>query len=131
MGNNYVFSLQPTFTQGLILGQMSILVLLALILKYLFILPSDAPIETSSYHPRLDSDSSLHSHHRLPSHDDGEKKDAESAQWFNMLLHQVRFIIYLELRTNTTRLNRLLRCTDPNYGMICLDLKETRLLGEE
>lgn len=36
-GGNYLFSLQPTFTQGLVLGQLSILFLLSLILKYLFL----------------------------------------------------------------------------------------------
>src|ERR1700679_2009197 len=93
MGNNYVFSLQPTFTQGLILGQVSILFLLALILKYLFIDSSESPVETSSYHPRLDSDSSRRSHHGLLSRDADWEKDAESAEWFNMLLQQVRFIL--------------------------------------
>lgn len=89
MGSNYIFSLQPTFTQGLILGQVSILFLLALILKYLFIDSSESSVETSSYHPRLDSDSSLRNHGH-PSHEpDG--KGVESAEWFNMLLQQVRF----------------------------------------
>jgi maintenance of mitochondrial morphology protein 1 len=93
MGSNYVFSLQPTFTQGLILGQVSILFLLALILKYLFIDSSESPVETSSYHPRLDNESSLRGHHKLspPSRDTTEEKGAESAEWFNMLLQQVSF----------------------------------------
>lgn len=34
--SNYIFTLHPTFTQGLILGQLSVFFLLALILKYLF-----------------------------------------------------------------------------------------------
>lgn len=95
MGSNYVFSLQPTFTQGLILGQLSILVLLALILKYLFVDSSETPVETSSYHPRLDNEPSMRSHRRLASCDDDDEANEtsnESADWFNMILHQVRFI---------------------------------------
>jgi len=100
MGNNYVFSLQPTFTQGLILGQVSILFLLALILKYLFIDSSESPVETSSYHPRLDSDSSRRSHHGLLSRDADWEKDAESAEWFNMLLQQVAEVYRSKLRND-------------------------------
>lgn len=97
MGSNYVFSLQPTFTQGLILGQLSILVLLALILKYLFIDSSESPIETSSYHPRLDNEPPMRSRHKLASHDTDDDDSAnetsnESADWFNTILQQVRFI---------------------------------------
>jgi len=96
MGSNYVFSLQPTFTQGLILGQVSILFLLALILKYLFIDSIESPVETSSYHPRLDNESSR-GHHKLspPPRDTTEEKGAESAEWFNMLLQQVKLRLAL------------------------------------
>lgn len=94
MGNNYIFTLQPTFTQGLVFGQVSILCLLAVILKYLFIESSESPIESSTYHPRLDNES-LRSH-LLPTHDtdddeleEEKEKEAESAEWFNMLLQQV------------------------------------------
>lgn len=93
MGSNYLLSLQPTFTQGLILGQLSILVLLGLILKYLFLDSTEYPFETSSYHPRLDSDLSLKNRKRIISRDvENSEKDpaAESADWFNMLSHQVR-----------------------------------------
>ena len=51
MSGNYLFSLTPTFTQGLVLGQLSILVLLMLILKYLFLDSTKYPFETTSYHP--------------------------------------------------------------------------------
>jgi len=98
MGSNYVFSLQPTFTQGLILGQVSILFLLALILKYLFIVSSESPVESSSYHPRLDSDPSLRSHYKLQSRDSNQKEGTESAEWFNMLLHQVAEVYRSKLR---------------------------------
>ena len=89
MGNNYIFTLQPTFTQGLVFGQISILCLLAVILKYLFLETSESRIESSTYHPRLDNES-LRSH-LLPTHDadDAEKDEGEeSTEWFNMLLQQ-------------------------------------------
>jgi maintenance of mitochondrial morphology protein 1 len=91
MGSNYVFTLQPTFTQGLILGQLSILVLLVLILKYLFLDSTEFP--TSSYHPRLDSDTSLRNQKHF-SQEAAENNilewGAESTEWFNMILQQVR-----------------------------------------
>lgn len=88
MGNNYVFSLQPTFTQGLILGQLSILVLLVLILKYLFLDSTEYPFETSSYHPRVDNDLLLKKQNVASHLSDSIDEKAESAEWFNMLLHQ-------------------------------------------
>ncbi|KAJ6627242.1 hypothetical protein B0H10DRAFT_1780248 [Mycena sp. CBHHK59/15] len=99
MGNNYVFSLQPTFTQGLILGQLSILVLLGLILKYLFLDSTEYPFETSSYHPRVDNDLLLRKQ-SISSHSIHESIDekAESAEWFNMLLHQIVEIYRSKLR---------------------------------
>lgn len=89
MGNNYVFSLQPTFTQGLILGQLSVMALLVLILKYLFLDSTERPFETSSYHPRVDSERLLRKQN-LSSHSVAKNIDekAESAEWFNMLLQQ-------------------------------------------
>ncbi|KAJ7139811.1 hypothetical protein C8R44DRAFT_605728 [Mycena epipterygia] len=88
MANNYVFSLQPTFTQGLILGQLSILVLLVLILKYLFLDSTEYPFETSSYHPRVDNDLLLRKQNVASHLSDSIDEKAESAEWFNMLLHQ-------------------------------------------
>lgn len=91
MGNNYIFSLQPTFTQGLILGQLSILVLLVLILKYLFLDSTEYPFETSSYHPRVDSDVLLRN--RINASQEVKQEvdhGDETAEWFNMLLLQVR-----------------------------------------
>lgn len=91
MGSNYILSLQPTFTQGLILGQLSILLLIVLILKYLFLDSTEYPFETSSYHPRVDSDLLLRNR-KIISRSVGEdilEKDAESTEWFNALLQQV------------------------------------------
>lgn len=96
MANAYIFTLQPTFTQGLILGQFSILILLVFVLKYLFLDPiSDQPYKSSSYQPRV-----------VPDEDDGQSvasgagkplgnasgdggSGVESADWINILLHQV------------------------------------------
>jgi maintenance of morphology protein 1 len=106
MGNSYVLTLQPTFTQGLILGQLSILVLLGLILKYLFLHSSDLP--TSSYHPRVDSHAQLRSHKFIirepPEDDTGSECSAESTEWFNMMLRRVRiFMLYLALQVTLKR----------------------------
>ncbi|KAJ7462699.1 maintenance of mitochondrial morphology protein 1 [Mycena galericulata] len=94
MGNNYVFSLQPTFTQGLILGQLSILVLLVLILKYLFLDSTEYPFETSSYHPLKQNISSQSV--------ESTYENAESAEWFNMLLHQIVEVYRSKLRDGLT-----------------------------
>jgi maintenance of morphology protein 1 len=93
MGSGYVLSLHPTFTQGLILGQLSVLVLLALILRYLFLDSTVSPFETSSYHPGVDND--LPRRRRAFWHEaEGEsaRKLLESADWFSVLLKQVNNI---------------------------------------
>ncbi|KAJ6519517.1 maintenance of mitochondrial morphology protein 1 [Mycena sanguinolenta] len=99
MGNNYVFSLQPTFTQGFILGQLSILALLVLILKYLFLDSTEQPFESSPYHLRVDSERLLRKQNLL-SQAAAENIDdkAESAQWFNMLFQQIVEIYRSRLR---------------------------------
>lgn len=91
MSSNYLFSLQPTFTQGLVLGQLSILVLLGLILKYLFLDSTQHPFETSSYHPRVDNKASLTRNAEL-SRDQANTslEGTEPAEWFNTLLRQVK-----------------------------------------
>ncbi|KIK71176.1 hypothetical protein GYMLUDRAFT_33314 [Collybiopsis luxurians FD-317 M1] len=91
MGANYVFSLQPTFTQGLILGQLSILALLVFILKYLFLDSTKYPFETTSYHPRFNSDSIMRSqkHYYQSATENNLNKEDESAEWLNLLLHQI------------------------------------------
>lgn len=90
MGANYILSLDPTFTQGLVLGQLSVLVLLGLILKYIFLDSTQNPFDTSSYQPRPDNNFNLRS--KQDPHDNegnGQDKDVESAEWFNALLQQV------------------------------------------
>ncbi|KAJ3905472.1 maintenance of mitochondrial morphology protein 1 [Lentinula edodes] len=91
MGANYVFSLQPTFTQGFIFGQLSILVLLVFVLKYLFMDSTKYPFETTSYHPRINSDSIMRSQkpYNQASDENELNKADESAEWLNLLLHQI------------------------------------------
>ena len=90
MGGNYIFSLQPTFTQGLIIGQLSIIVLLGVVLKYLFLDSTQEPFERSSYHPRVDSDLTLQSHHSPSVKSEVQDNTTESTEWLNVLLRQVR-----------------------------------------
>jgi hypothetical protein len=92
MGGNYIFSLQPTFTQGLIIGQLSIIVLLGLVLKYLFLDSTQEPFERSSYHPRVDSDLTLQSQkfHSPSVKSEVQDDTTGSTEWLNVLLRQVR-----------------------------------------
>ncbi|KAK2461795.1 hypothetical protein APHAL10511_006258 [Amanita phalloides] len=100
MGGNYVFSLQPTFTQGLIIGQLSILVLVGLILKYLFLDSTQQPFERSSYHPRVDNDLSLQSQKISSPSLKSEVQDdaAESTEWLNVLLRQLADVYRSKIR---------------------------------
>lgn len=96
MASAYVFTLQPTFTQGLILGQASILFLLFLILKYLFF---DTDPERSyrkvSHPPKIEYHSSEEAlspprvnfnEFEATRH---ERVDSESSEWLNVVLRQV------------------------------------------
>jgi len=90
---NYLFSFTPTFTQGLVLGQLSILLLLAIILKYLFLdsgpPPPYIPLPYST--PSFDRDS-VPSRTKHAANAKGAARDrdeSESAEWFNLVLRQV------------------------------------------
>ena len=87
----YVLTLQPTFTQGFIIGQLSILILLALILKYLFLDSSNEPLTPGLLVPSktlqestttLDPTSIEASHSSLT-------EGLESAEWFNLVIREV------------------------------------------
>jgi maintenance of morphology protein 1 len=84
MGSGYIFSLQPTFTQGFILGQFSILALLAVVLKYLF-LDTDPTQNVAERTPPLSQPT------RPSTRSDGDPTHvgSESTEWLNALLHQV------------------------------------------
>lgn len=90
MANGYIFSLQPTFTQGLIIGQFSILFLLAVILKFLFL---DSAENTShsrtSEAPRQQKKASSYDRKH-----DGIDGPPESTEWFNLVLRQVRVLSF-------------------------------------
>jgi maintenance of mitochondrial morphology protein 1 len=86
MGSGYMFSLQPTFAQGFVLGQFSILALLAVVLKYLFFdsehsqkVPVYAERDPPVWQPTP------------PSALEGENYphiESESTEWLNTLLRQ-------------------------------------------
>lgn len=98
MGNAYIFSLQPTFTQGFFIGQLFSLCLVVFVFKYLFF---DTTLERpykSSYQPRLERDVTdpelITMTQRLRVLDglegDPEKSSVESSEWLNVLVQQVR-----------------------------------------
>ncbi|CCA77919.1 hypothetical protein PIIN_08742 [Serendipita indica DSM 11827] len=104
----YVVTLQPTFTQGFILGQLSILFLLALVLKYLFLDSSATPAVPPSFAPLSAQERGAKAGHvfeekldesvtslPLPLHD-----GTESAEWFNLILHEVFNSYRQQLRDN-------------------------------
>ena len=84
MGSSYILSLQPTFTQGFILGQVSILALFAVILKYLFL-----DTEPSSKASERDPPVSQPTRPSTRLHENHIHAEAESTEWLNALLHQV------------------------------------------
>lgn len=97
---NYIFTLTPTFTQGLILGQVSILLLVYFILKYLFFdSKSVQPLEESSeedapsFRPSLSAERFISAPflQRKVEEQDEERDEGfvESAEWLNVLLKQV------------------------------------------
>ncbi|GBE78306.1 Maintenance of mitochondrial morphology protein [Sparassis crispa] len=104
MGNAYIFSLQPTFTQGLILGQFSVFFLLVLILKYLFFdTVSEHSNKVSSYLPKVerdDEDDEFNANlEQLKLKTEGQSVP-ESADWLNVLLQQVAEVYRMKLRDN-------------------------------
>ena len=93
MSSGFLLFFQPTFTQGLIIGQLSILLLLGAVLKYLFLESSKYP--PAAYHQQVDNDAfvrqrNFQARQTLPEHD----PDAhESTEWFNLLLKQVGLLL--------------------------------------
>lgn len=89
MSSHFPLFFQPTFTQGLIIGQLSILILLGTILKYLFLESSQYP--PTAYHQQVDNDAfvrqrNFQARQTLPEHDPDVY---ESTEWFNVLMKQV------------------------------------------
>ncbi|KAI6044974.1 hypothetical protein EDC04DRAFT_2637830 [Pisolithus marmoratus] len=104
MGSNYVFSLTPTFTQGLVLGQLSILVLLVLVLKHLFFVSPVDQSDIPNFHPRTVPDHP--SWNRTPKVEEDSPREAslESAVWFNLLARQVIDVYRAKLQDGLTGL---------------------------
>lgn len=98
MANAYIFTLQPTFTQGLLLGQFSILCLLVLVLKYLFFdTDSGLPYKPVSYHPRVattdDGDESSDSIEAIKPPSNVNSASGEvPVEWLNIILQEVNTV---------------------------------------
>ncbi|KAH7883733.1 hypothetical protein F5I97DRAFT_1578278 [Phlebopus sp. FC_14] len=105
MANNYIFSLTPTFTQGLLLGQLSILFLVALVLKYLFFVSSseDSVAQTPPCRPHMKPDH-IRQHPPPDELEDIAGKTCESADWFNWLARQVVDVYRAKLQDGLTGL---------------------------
>jgi hypothetical protein len=123
----FLLFFQPTFAQGLVIGQLSVLILLGMILKYLFLESSQYPIETASYH-QVDNDAFLRKRDlEAPNINLNQDSDAfESTKWFNALLSQVRIFRQSSGSFYIFRI-RLSMCIVPNYETILLALRETKL----
>ncbi|KAI0670004.1 maintenance of mitochondrial morphology protein 1 [Trametes maxima] len=104
MATAYVFTLQPTFTQGLILGQASILLFLFLVLKYLFFdTDPDRPYRKASYQPKVESGDleEEFKSRRVDFGKDGVSPhggEVESSEWLNVFLQQVLDAYRVKLR---------------------------------
>lgn len=125
MGNNYIFSLTPTFTQGLVLGQLSILVLLALVLKYLFFIPPESETETVPFHPLSKSNPSWHQD--VKEDDKDSIPEQESAHWFNILARQVCCLSFWADSDSISCNIRLWKCIEPSFRTTLRDMRELRL----
>lgn len=97
-----LLSLQPTFLQGFVVGQISILLLLALILKYLFFESAPpgsptvlAPLPAPRFQQRDAQSGALDAKQTLPSADAEDSvrlrvAGIESVEWFNLIIREVR-----------------------------------------
>jgi hypothetical protein len=99
---NYIFTLTPTFTQGLILGQVSILLLVYFILKYLFFDSKSAQLieessgeDTPIFRPSFSAEKFIATSFlqtKVKKQDEEHDGDSvESAEWLNVLLKQVGY----------------------------------------
>ena len=94
---NYIFTLTPTFTQGLILGQISILLLVYFILKYLFfesksahLLDPSSSEDVPFFRQSSSAEKFISTAYLQTQLKDGHDEDsAESTEWLNVLLKQV------------------------------------------
>ncbi|EUC65294.1 maintenance of morphology protein [Rhizoctonia solani AG-3 Rhs1AP] len=95
-----LFSLTPTFTQGLVVGQLSILLLLVVIIRHLFLdsaktQPVHTPAPLPVRPPPQESEKA-----KAESEGEWRTGDAETAEWFNLLLNLCVQTYREELRAN-------------------------------
>ncbi|KAG1847061.1 hypothetical protein F4604DRAFT_1976217 [Suillus subluteus] len=90
----------PTFTQHLMLGPLSILVLLTLVLKYLFFIPTESETETIPFH--LLSKLSTLWHQDVEEDDTDSVPETEAAHWFNIRARQVVEVYRAKLQQDLT-----------------------------
>jgi len=87
----YVLTIHPTFTQGFIIGQLSILILLALILKYLFLDSSNEPLMPGLLAPSVTIQESTDTLEPINMESLPSPEGLESAEWFNLIIREVLF----------------------------------------
>lgn len=96
MNEHTTFTLKPSFAQGLVLGQLSILILLVLVLKYLFLDSQLTPFYKPTYGPLGLEKETIN--YRQKKKDDIRESEletvvdgVESAEWFNFIVKEVRY----------------------------------------
>jgi len=96
MSLSFPLFFQPTFTQGLVVGQLSILLLLGAILKYLFFEPSqDDTQQPASYHQQAGDDGAFLRHRLIHAQKTAIQEDipaSETTEWLSVLLKQASFL---------------------------------------
>jgi maintenance of morphology protein 1 len=98
MSLSFPLFFQPTFTQGLIIGQLSILLLLGAILKYLFFEPNQDEPQPTSYHQQTGDDGAFLRHRLLHAQKSAIQEDApesETTEWLSVLMKQVSLLLEL------------------------------------
>ncbi|CAE6476479.1 unnamed protein product [Rhizoctonia solani] len=129
-----LFSMTPTFTQGLVVGQLSILLLLVIIVRHLFLdsaktQPVHTPAPLPVRPPPQDSEKA-----KTDAEGDWRTGDAETAEWFNLLLNLVRSVFQRSYPKPTLTLqkrNSVCKPTARNYERIYRELLGMKLHGPE
>ncbi|KAG8733437.1 ERMES complex subunit mmm1 [Ceratobasidium sp. 423] len=95
-----LLSMTPTFTQGLVVGQLSILLLIVIIVRHLFLdsaktQPVHTPAPLPVRPPLQESEKA-----KIDAEGDWRTGDAETAEWFNLLLNLCVQTYREELKAN-------------------------------
>src|ERR1700754_3608901 len=110
--SNYIFTIHPTFTQGLLLGQLSVFFLLAFIVKYLFwdtgpeVRPGTSSTGLSATSARRQRRESKidQGDENLKEGDNAKEQGDGSLKWLNDLLLQVSTLFSQSLTSLFTNL---------------------------